>query len=101
MTKPRYPLTLRDKLRFRFGLHWVGRLPSFADVRLGDLAVFLAVIAAALFLAWHDARTDAQIAQQSGDRIALQFAQFLNGAAIVDEAQHFAAKCERLIEVTN
>lgn len=29
----RYPLTLRDRLRFRFGLRWAASLPSMADIK--------------------------------------------------------------------
>jgi hypothetical protein len=89
-------------IRRKFGLLWKGSRPSMADLdRIADAAITVLVCLAVLLLfGWLNAR-DAQIAAEiESNHTTLAFAHFLNGNAIVDQAGNFAAKCERLIEVT-
>ncbi len=95
-------MSLLTKLRLRSGLLWKGQRPSLADIdRIADgLITALVVLAFLLLLGWLDAR-DAEIAAEiKAEQSSASFARFLNGAAIVDQAGHFAARCEHLIEVT-
>lgn len=40
----RYPLTLRDRLRFRFGLLWAAHLPTLTDLRRWVTGLFYAAM---------------------------------------------------------
>jgi hypothetical protein len=89
--------------RMRLGLHWKSRRPTLADIdRLADAIVAVLVVLAVLFLyGWLDANDQAVAERISADRSTQQFASFLNGGVITDQAGTFAAKCENLITVTN
>lgn len=86
-------------IRKHFGLRWKRSYYSFHDVKLGDLCVFLTCIAAAFFLAWHDAQVDRQIAIEEGEKAVSNFANFLNGGILMDQEETFAVKCSQLLEV--
>lgn len=102
----RHDMSWRDfqqKTRMRYGLRWRKSYPMPSDFRDALLRLFIILLATVLvvllfgYLDARDARIDAEL---KGDKASQQFADFLNGGALVDQAGRFAAKCERLIEVT-
>jgi hypothetical protein len=88
-------------LRKHFGLRWRKSYPTPSDFRWGDVAVLVAVIVGYLIVALVDTRNEAAISAAQAQQAGAQFASFVNGGALVSDDGHFAAKCERLIEVTN
>lgn len=88
-------------LRKHFGLRWRRAYPTPSDFRRGDIAVLVVVVIGYLIVALVDTRTEASIAAAQAEHAGQQFASFVNGGALVSDDGRFAAKCERLIEVTN
>ena len=88
-------------IRKRFGLRWKTSRPTLKDIdNLTDVVLF-ALIAICCLLAYgfvdaHDRAVEERI---SAERSTQQFANFLNGGTIVDQAGHFAARCVQLLEV--
>lgn len=99
----KYDIGWRESARLRAGLYWQGNRPSLRDYRDG-LMQFIAGFAAALIfflvvglLDAHDARVTAQV---EAEQATSNFANFLNGGIITDQAGTFAAKCAQMLEVT-
>ena len=102
MTPNRYPLTLRDRVRFRHGLAWGAHIPTLRDLRqfAGSAALVLALLACYGVADLIDTRGDmaAQISAQKVeiDALGALVADCLNGRArFITPDQKHAVACER------
>jgi hypothetical protein len=86
----------------RMGLRWKSHRPSLRETtRPADWAVLAVCLLGYLIVGWNDARTERDIAATAAESSTKQFAQFLSGGVLTDEAGKIAVKCMQIMDVVN